>query len=164
MREQPAGSNHQDPIPDSLPCTCTSLGSCSRLCACVLSRNSCVQLRDPLDCSPLVSSVHGILQVRLLEWGCHTLLQGIFPTQGPHTGLPHCRQIIYRLSHQRSPPGSLLGESDKLHVQQLVTQVVFVYLPGGCLLRCPSPPAHASSAYPPLIRLFPTSSTDIYKL
>ena len=25
-------------------------------------------LRDPMDCSLLVSSVHGILQARILEW------------------------------------------------------------------------------------------------
>ena len=30
------------------------------------------------------------------------LLQGIFPTQGLNPGLPHCRQILYQLSHQRS--------------------------------------------------------------
>ena len=35
--------------------------------------------------------------------GCHFLLQGIFPTQGLNPGLPHCRQTLYRLSHQRSP-------------------------------------------------------------
>ena len=34
--------------------------------------------------------------------GCHALLQGIFPTQGSHPGLPHCRQILYQLSHQGS--------------------------------------------------------------
>ena len=28
------------------------------------------------------------------------LLQGIFPTQGPNPGLSHCRQTLYRLSHQ----------------------------------------------------------------
>ena len=33
---------------------------------------------------------------------CHTLLQGIFPTQGLNPGLPHCRQILYHLSHQGS--------------------------------------------------------------
>ena len=33
----------------------------------------------------------------------HSLLQGIFPTQGSNLGLPHCRQILYRLSHQGSP-------------------------------------------------------------
>ena len=31
--------------------------------------------------------------------GCHSLLQGIFPTQGSNPGLPHCRQILYRQSH-----------------------------------------------------------------
>ena len=33
----------------------------------------------------------------------HSLLQGVFPTQGSKPGLPHCRQILYCLSHQRSP-------------------------------------------------------------
>ena len=31
---------------------------------------------------------------------CHDLLQGIFLTQGSNLGLPHCRQILYHLSHQ----------------------------------------------------------------
>ena len=35
--------------------------------------------------------------------GCHLLLQGIFPTQGSNLGLPHCKQILYHLSHQGSP-------------------------------------------------------------
>ena len=29
---------------------------------------SCPTLRDPVDCSPPGSSVHGILQARILEW------------------------------------------------------------------------------------------------
>ena len=29
---------------------------------------SCPTLRNPMDCSPPNSSVHGILQVRILEW------------------------------------------------------------------------------------------------
>ena len=33
----------------------------------------------------------------------NSLLQGIFQTQGPNPGLPHCRQISYCLSHQGSP-------------------------------------------------------------
>ena len=36
--------------------------------ACTLSRFSCVGLCNPMDCSPPCSSVHGILQVRILEW------------------------------------------------------------------------------------------------
>ena len=34
--------------------------------------------------------------------GCHFLLQGIFPTQELNPGLPHCRQMLYPLSHQGS--------------------------------------------------------------
>ena len=30
---------------------------------------SCPTLSDPMDCSPLGSSVHGIFQARVLEWG-----------------------------------------------------------------------------------------------
>ena len=34
--------------------------------------------------------------------GSHSLLQGIFPTQGSNPGLRHCRWILYQLSHQGS--------------------------------------------------------------
>ena len=30
---------------------------------------SCLTLSDPMDCSPSGSSVHGIFQARVLEWG-----------------------------------------------------------------------------------------------
>ena len=32
--------------------------------------------------------------------GSLSLLQGIFPTQGSNPGLPHCRRILYQLSHE----------------------------------------------------------------
>ena len=35
--------------------------------------------------------------------GSLSLLQGIFSTQGSNSGLPHCRRILYQLSHKRSP-------------------------------------------------------------
>ena len=56
---------------------------------------------------------HGLYPTRLLHpWdfpgkstgvGRHFLLQGILPTQGLNPDLPHCRQTLYRLSHQGSP-------------------------------------------------------------
>ena len=123
----------------------------------------------PTLCDPMVFTVHGILQARILEWvafpfsrgssqpgteptslmspalaggffttcatceseshsvvsdslrphglysswnpsgqntgvGRLSLLQGIFPTQGLNPGLPHCRQILYQLSHKGSVP------------------------------------------------------------
>ena len=35
--------------------------------------------------------------------GSLSLLQGIFPTQGSNSGLPHCGLILYQLSHKGSP-------------------------------------------------------------
>ena len=60
-------------------------------------------LWDPMDCSPLGSSVQGDSPDKNTGVGCHALLQGIFPTQGLNPGLLHCRQILYHLSHQGSP-------------------------------------------------------------
>ena len=63
---------------------------------------SCLTLCDPMDCSLPGSSVHGIFQAIVNSIGvdCHFLLQGIFPTQGSNPGHLHCRQMLYRLSHQ----------------------------------------------------------------
>ena len=35
--------------------------------------------------------------------GTFSLFQGIFSTPGSNSGLPHCRQILYQLSHKGSP-------------------------------------------------------------
>ena len=43
---------------------------------------SCPALCDPMDCSPPGSSVHGVLQARILEWVAVPSSRGIFPTQG----------------------------------------------------------------------------------
>ena len=57
----------------------------------------CLTLCDPMD-----YTVHGILQARTLEWY-------LFPSPGdlPNPGIksrsPHCRWILYQLSHQGSP-------------------------------------------------------------
>ena len=67
-----------------------------------LVTQSCRILCDPMDYSPS-SSVHGNSPGRNTGVGCHALLQGILPTQGLNPGLPHCRRILYCLSHQRSP-------------------------------------------------------------
>ena len=68
----------------------------------------CLTLCDPMDRpwnSPGQNTGVGSL----------SLLQRIFPTQGWNPGLPHCRQILYQLSHQASlhllflPPGILFS-------------------------------------------------------
>ena len=48
-------------------------------------------------------TVHGILQVRTPEWVAVPFSRGILPIQGSNSGLLHCRQILYQLTHQGSP-------------------------------------------------------------
>ena len=110
-----------------------------------------VWLCDPIDYSPPGSSIHRILQVRILQWVAMPSSRGSsqhrdqtqvslivdrfstiwatrkaqeywsglpFPSLGdlPNTGikpsLPHCRQMLYRLSHQGSLP--------KVHIYALI--------------------------------------------
>ena len=60
-------------------------------------------LCDPMDCSLPGSSVHGILQARILEWIAIPFSRGsTWPrvSSALHPGLLHCRQILYHLNHQ----------------------------------------------------------------
>ena len=57
---------------------------------------SYLTLCDSMDCSPWNSSGQNT------GGGSLSILQGIFPTQGSNPGLPHCRQILYQLSHKGS--------------------------------------------------------------
>ena len=48
-------------------------------------------------------TVHGILQARILEWIAFPFSRGIFRIQGSNPVLPHCRWILYQLSHKGIP-------------------------------------------------------------
>ena len=57
----------------------------NRLCANLVA--SVVSLCDPMECSPPGSSVHGILQARILEWVVMPSSRGSSPTQGSNLHL-----------------------------------------------------------------------------
>ena len=57
----------------------------------------------PTPCNPMDDTVHRILPGQNTGVGSLSLLKGNFPTQGSNPGHPHCRQILYQLSHKRSP-------------------------------------------------------------
>ena len=77
---------------------------------------SCPTLCDPMNRSTPGLPVHHQLPEFTQTWFiesvmpsshlilCHPLLllQRIFPTQGSNPGLPHCKQILYQLSHKGS--------------------------------------------------------------
>ena len=97
--------------------TCVTLSLIMVMCynECILRLMVCVAclvtqwyltLCDPMDCSPPGSSVHGISQARILEGVAMPSSRGSSQprdqTQG-YQNIPHCRQILYCLSHQGSP-------------------------------------------------------------
>ena len=61
-----------------------------------------VWLCDPMDCSLLGSSVHGIFQARALEWVAISFSRGSSQPRGWTRVSPHCSLALYRLSHQGS--------------------------------------------------------------
>ena len=70
------------------------LGSESESECCSVVSNSC----DPMD-----YTVHGILQARMLEWVAFPFSRGSSQPRDGNPGLPHCRGILYQLSHKGSP-------------------------------------------------------------
>ena len=78
---------------------------CEHSTACAvlwLVTHSCSAFWGARECSPPGFTVHGDSPDKNTGVGCHALLQGIFPTQGWNPGLPHCRRILYQLSHQEA--------------------------------------------------------------
>ena len=69
----------------------------------VLVAQSCPTLCDPMDCKAPRLLYLWNSSGKYTGVSSHSLLQGIFLTQGSNLGLLHCRQILYRLSHQGSP-------------------------------------------------------------
>ena len=61
----------------------------------------CLTLCSCIDCSPPGSSVHGILQARILDWVAIPSSRGS-PQPRDQTQVYHCRQIPYDLSHKGS--------------------------------------------------------------
>ena len=64
------------------------------------SRSVCLTLCDPVDCSPPGSSIHGILQARILEWVAISFSRGSSrPRDRTHVSCVSCigRQVLYHL-------------------------------------------------------------------
>ena len=67
----------------------------------MLVTQSCLTLRNPMDCSPPGSSVHGILQARILEWVAISFSRASSPSRD-QTWVSHIAGRLYQLSHQEA--------------------------------------------------------------
>ena len=69
---------------------CGGVSQFSAAAAAAKSLQSCPTLCDPMDCSLPGSSVHGILQAGVLEWGAIALTLNVLSKQGQNKGLSLC--------------------------------------------------------------------------
>ena len=100
---------------------------------------SVMSLCDPMNYSP-PDSVHGDSSGKNTGMGCHTLLQGIFPTQELNPGLLHSRQILYHLKHKGKKEAikraamhvSLSLQENPLLIPESLIQNVFSCLSEDC--------------------------------
>ena len=86
---------------------------------------------------------HGLQPTRILcPWnfpgknsavGSHSLLKGIFPIQGSNPDLPHCRRILYHLSHQGRMPAkcsmnaNIVINNQKYWAQSTFASIIWKY-------------------------------------
>ena len=70
----------------------------------VLVAQSCLTLCNPMDCSPPGTSVHGVLQARILEWVAVPFSR--WSSQSRDQTWLFCigRRVLYHLSYRGSPP------------------------------------------------------------
>ena len=98
-------------------------------CMCAKSLQSCLTLSDPMYCSPPGSSVHWILQARILEWIVMPSSRGSsWPEIEPEApAVPALQADSLSLSHQGSPDTKdqnhtfvpQIDEKGKWHISQL---------------------------------------------
>ena len=72
------------------------------------SLQSCRTLCNTMDCSLSHSTVHWILQARILDWEAMPSLEGISPTLGSNPHLLHWQAVSLPLAPPRKALHSLL--------------------------------------------------------
>ena len=83
-------------------CVCVCVCARARARACSVAQ-SCLNLCDPMDCSPPDSSVHGISQGRILEWVAISASRGSSQSRNQTQVFCIGRWVLWPLSHQGSP-------------------------------------------------------------
>ena len=90
-------------------CVCVCTRTCVQVYVCVQSLHSCLTLCDLMDCSPSVSSVHGIFLARILEWVAIPFSMGSFQLRD-RTQVS-CVSCIEGRAFHTEPPGDISSHS-----------------------------------------------------
>ena len=115
--------------PTRLPCPRDSPGKntgvgCHFLLQCMKVKSEsevaqwCLTLSNPMDCSLPGSSIHGIFQARILEWGAIAFSTFLYKYQQ----MPYTIKPDPCCASQHPCPGICLGHGRHLHVQRPILE------------------------------------------
>ena len=93
------------------------------VCVCVVAQ-SCLTLIDPIDCSLPGSTVHGILQARILEWVAMPSPPGYLPDPGIEPWSP----ALQADSLPSEPPGKCSAINWLRNISMLLGTQALLYL------------------------------------
>ena len=132
---------------------------------CVLVAQSCLTPCNPMDWSPPGSSVHGILQARILEWVAISFSRGSsqprnglpFPSQGdlPSPGIKHGSPALQADSLPSEPPGAPLALQ--------FSSVQFISVAQSCPTLC-DPMNHSTPGLPVHHQLPEFTQTRVHRV
>ena len=129
-------------------------------CGGVVCALSCVRLCDPMDCSPPNSSVHGILQARILEWAVlltpdHLPDPGIeprfpagvfFTTESPGKPRTNRKKYVHFLNHQKPVGFLFMRNSSWTHMACPGEEALAAH--SSCCAHLAPPPPPGSRVHP----------------
>ena len=128
------------------------------------SLQSCLTLCNPIYCSPPDSSVHGILQVRILEWVAMPFSRGSsWPRDRTHISCVCCicRQVLYHKHHLGS---LLLALSTSFMCEKQKCLWTLPNVPLGQNYRCWEHCSRRIHSYPPTSILSSFQSIETFSL
>ena len=95
------------------------------VCVCVLSRSVGVTLYNTMDCSPPGSSVHGILQARIMEWVVIPFSKG---SSGPRNQAQTFCNAVESLSSEPSRKPRYMHTHKHICMQEVYHNVLEYYI------------------------------------
>ena len=116
---------------------------CFWMCVCLLNCFSCVRLCNPMDCSLSGSSVHGILQARILQWAAMPSSREFFWPRDQTCVSCIGREVLYYHCHLGSscfwmlPQNYLACALDIINLLKFITVTLSLCLHYSCCLKCP---------------------------
>ena len=126
---------------------------------------SCLTLSDPMDCSPPGSSIHGIFQARVLEWGAIAFSGTRHSSQKSHGSEKQVAEAIPKMGSFR-----LVGHSSGLYPELIWNpRLVIACLPRGSIpltvgKTCPPPPQGNFSQRRTFLRMISVQFSSVAQL